>query len=77
VVSVGMVLAMVKAFGHGIPRMTSLAVGEGAGSGADVGALGLALLRSDQGYVFAFELLSFLLLSALVGAIVVARKEND
>ncbi len=77
VVSAGMVLAMVKAFGHGVPRMTSLGRGQGAGWGGDVGSLGLALLRPDQGFVFAFELLSFLLLSALVGAIVVARKEND
>jgi NADH-quinone oxidoreductase subunit J len=41
----------------------------------DVSILGTALLRPDKGYAFAFELVSILLLSALVGAVVVARKD--
>jgi NADH-quinone oxidoreductase subunit J len=45
--------------------------------GGEVAALGQALLKSDKGFVYSFELLSFLLLSALIGAIVVARKEDE
>ncbi len=44
--------------------------------GYDVNALGLELIRPDKGYAFAFELVSILLLSALVGAIVIARKDT-
>jgi len=45
--------------------------------GGEVAALGTALLKPDRGFVYAFELLSFLLLAALVGAVVVARKEEE
>ncbi len=41
----------------------------------DVASLGAALLRPDNGFAFAFEFVSILLLSALVGAVVVARKD--
>lgn len=41
----------------------------------DVYSLGPELLLPDKGFVFAFELVSILLLSALVGAIVIARKD--
>lgn len=43
--------------------------------GYDVYSLGLELIRPDKGFAFAFELVSVLLLSALVGAIVIARKD--
>ncbi len=43
----------------------------------DVYALGLELIRPEKGYAFSFEFVSVLLLSALVGAIVVARKEKS
>jgi len=46
-----------------------------ANYGADVNALGPALLLPQNGFVFAFEFVSVLLLAALVGAIVVARKD--
>ena len=46
------------------------------GSG-DVYALGPELIRPDKGFAFAFELVSVLLLSALVGAIVIARKDKE
>jgi NADH:ubiquinone oxidoreductase subunit 6 (subunit J) len=41
----------------------------------DVAALGSALLKPQNGFAFAFEFVSILLLSALVGAVVVARKD--
>ena len=41
----------------------------------DVLALGGALLKPQNGFAFAFEFVSVLLLSALVGAIVIARKD--
>jgi len=43
----------------------------------DVYALGPELIRPDRGFAFAFELVSILLLSALVGAIVIARKDKE
>lgn len=43
----------------------------------DVYALGPELIRPDKGFAFAFELVSILLLSALVGAIVIARKDKE
>jgi NADH-quinone oxidoreductase subunit J len=42
---------------------------------SDVYALGIELIRPDRGFAFAFEFVSILLLSALVGAIVIARKD--
>ena len=42
----------------------------------DVYTLGPELISPDNGFAFAFELVSILLLSALVGAIVVARKDT-
>lgn len=47
-----------------------------AGVRSDVYLLGPELLDPKKGFVFAFELVSILLLSALVGAIVVARQEG-
>jgi NADH:ubiquinone oxidoreductase subunit 6 (subunit J) len=41
----------------------------------EVAALASALLRPQNGFAFAFEFVSILLLSALVGAVVVARKD--
>lgn len=41
----------------------------------DVLSLGAALLKPQNGFAFAFEFVSILLLSALVGAVVVARKD--
>jgi NADH:ubiquinone oxidoreductase subunit 6 (subunit J) len=41
----------------------------------DVLALGAALLKPQNGFAFAFEFVSILLLSALVGAVVIARKD--
>jgi NADH:ubiquinone oxidoreductase subunit 6 (subunit J) len=41
----------------------------------DVLSLGAALLKPQNGYAFAFEFVSILLLSALVGAVVIARKD--
>lgn len=41
----------------------------------DVASLGAALLKPQFGFAFAFEFVSVLLLSALVGAVVVARKD--
>lgn len=41
----------------------------------DVLSLGAALLKPQNGFAFAFEFVSILLLSALVGAIVIARKD--
>ncbi|HUO58070.1 MAG TPA: NADH-quinone oxidoreductase subunit J [bacterium] len=41
----------------------------------DVYSLGIELIRPEKGFAFAFEFVSVLLLSALVGAIVVARKD--
>ena len=41
----------------------------------DVYALGPALILPSNGFAFAFEFVSILLLSALVGAIVIARKD--
>jgi NADH:ubiquinone oxidoreductase subunit 6 (subunit J) len=40
-----------------------------------VSYLGGALLKPENGFAFAFEFVSILLLSALVGAIVIARKD--
>jgi NADH-quinone oxidoreductase subunit J len=54
------------------PNATLSAVG---GYGAGVNALGPALLLPQNGFVFAFEFVSVLLLAALVGAIVIARKD--
>ena len=42
---------------------------------SDVYSLGTELIRPDKGFAFAFEFVSILLLSALVGAIVIARKD--
>lgn len=42
---------------------------------SDVYSLGPELIRPDRGFAFAFEFVSILLLSALVGAIVIARKD--
>ena len=44
-------------------------------SQSDVYSLGPELIRPDRGFAFAFEFVSILLLSALVGAIVIARKD--
>lgn len=44
-------------------------------SADDVYSLGSELLRPEKGFAFAFEFISILLLSALVGALVVARKD--
>jgi NADH-quinone oxidoreductase subunit J len=41
----------------------------------DVYSLGPELIRPEKGFAFAFEFVSILLLSALVGAIVIARKD--
>jgi NADH:ubiquinone oxidoreductase subunit 6 (subunit J) len=41
----------------------------------DVLSLGFALLKPQNGFAFAFEFVSILLLSALVGAVVIARKD--
>ncbi len=41
----------------------------------DLYALGPALILPSNGFAFAFEFVSILLLSALVGAIVIARKD--
>lgn len=41
----------------------------------DIYALGPALILPSNGFAFAFEFVSILLLSALVGAIVIARKD--
>jgi len=41
----------------------------------EVAALAAGLLRPQNGFAFAFEFVSVLLLSALVGAVVVARKD--
>ncbi len=41
----------------------------------EVYLLGPALILPSHGFAFAFELVSILLLSALVGAVVVARKD--
>lgn len=43
----------------------------------DVYALGPELIRPEKGFAFAFEFVSVLLLSALVGATVVARKDPE
>lgn len=43
----------------------------------DVTSLAAALLKPENGFAFAFELVSILLLSALVGAMVVARKDPE
>lgn len=41
----------------------------------DTRAIGMALMNySDNGYVLAFELISILLLAAMIGAIVIAKK---
>jgi NADH-quinone oxidoreductase subunit J len=41
----------------------------------DVRAIGMALMNyGDNGYVLAFELISILLLAAMIGAIVIAKK---
>jgi NADH-quinone oxidoreductase subunit J len=47
---------------------------EATGPG-DVYLLGIELVQADRGFAFAFELVSVLLLSALVGAMVIARKD--
>jgi NADH:ubiquinone oxidoreductase subunit 6 (subunit J) len=46
-----------------------------ASPSADVYSLGPELIRPDKGFAFSFEFVSILLLSALVGAIVIARKD--
>jgi NADH-quinone oxidoreductase subunit J len=71
----GLALLAVKDVLSSLPAVA--ADDPGGISAPGVAALGAALLRPDQGFVYAFELLSFLLLAALVGAIVVARKEED
>jgi NADH:ubiquinone oxidoreductase subunit 6 (subunit J) len=50
---------------------------EGITPKTDVYLLGPELLRPDKGFAFAFELVSVLLLSALIGATVVARKDPE
>jgi NADH:ubiquinone oxidoreductase subunit 6 (subunit J) len=42
---------------------------------SEVYSLGIELLRVDRGFAFAFEFVSILLLAALVGAVVIARKD--
>ena len=42
---------------------------------SEVYSLGPELIRPEKGFAFAFEFVSVLLLSALVGAIVIARKD--
>ena len=46
-----------------------------ASTHTDVYSLGIELIRPERGFAFAFEFVSVLLLSALVGAIVIARKD--
>jgi NADH:ubiquinone oxidoreductase subunit 6 (subunit J) len=61
-----------SSFRHEGPTETLATV---ANYGADINALGPALLLPQNGFVFAFEFVSVLLLAALVGAIVIARKD--
>lgn len=44
---------------------------------SDLSRLGPELLLPEKGFVLAFELVSVLLLAALVGAIVIARKDQE
>jgi len=66
---------------HPSAAMAALSPGSSQAPAADgsrlseVYSLGPELLRPDRGFAFAFEFVSILLLSALVGAIVIARKD--
>ena len=89
VVAVGIGFILVKAIGqsafqandHPTAVVAIAATDNGQASTAspagasDVYALGPELIRPDRGFAFAFEFVSILLLSALVGAIVIARKD--
>jgi NADH:ubiquinone oxidoreductase subunit 6 (subunit J) len=78
-VGVSFVLVILFALGQSIFQWTNQPPGPGypaAGSTLnDIYALGPALILPSHGFAFAFEFVSILLLSALVGAIVIARKD--
>ena len=60
---------------HALAGVSATAAPETAPAQSDVYTLGPELIRPDKGFAFAFEFVSILLLSALVGAIVIARKD--
>ncbi len=60
------------------PALTAAATAPAAEASAyadEVSSLAAGLLKPQNGFAFAFEFVSILLLSALVGAVVVARKD--
>jgi NADH-quinone oxidoreductase subunit J len=63
------------ATGATVTTVASLPNSEYGNSNVDVYALATDLLNPSHGFAYAFEFVSILLLSALVGAIVVARKD--
>lgn len=65
--------ATMNAAGATVTTVASVPKGDSASM--DVESLAEALLDPRNGYDYAFEFVSLLLLSALVGAIVIARKE--
>jgi NADH-quinone oxidoreductase subunit J len=77
-VRIGAVLALLLALqlGWALSRTTGLAgtVGEDTTAVSSVRELGRVLFTD---YMFAFEVTSILIIAAMVGAVVLARKRND
>ncbi|OGQ98621.1 MAG: hypothetical protein A2505_07425 [Deltaproteobacteria bacterium RIFOXYD12_FULL_55_16] len=62
---------LIVAFGRWTPPAPA-----GTNPAVSLDAIGLRLLATQNGFVVAFELISVLLLTALVGAVVIARKDK-
>jgi NADH-quinone oxidoreductase subunit J len=67
----GATLTLITIIGYSFPAKS------GIESPSDVKAIGRALVSyNENGYALPFEVVSILLLAAMIGAIIVARKEN-
>ena len=84
-VRVGALLAMLMALqlGWALSRTPGLSVGvaDDRAAGSSVADLGVVLFsgasEGSTGYMFAFEVTSILIIIAMVGAVVIARKRED
>ena len=74
----GFILTVVLLWGYAFPPPSHFAVlggVKGPGAAASVGNIGAQLLStSEHGYVLPFEVISILLLAAMIGCIVIAMK---
>jgi len=70
-----LVVSSVGAANSDVAQSTTDGSGSGRPFQGGAAYLGGVLLKPENGFAFAFEFVSVLLLSALIGAIVIARKE--